>query len=146
MNYHVLAESLIDLQESLHPSALNRGMSGLDKGSFFALNYLMAHGKKAYPKELSRKMAVSSARIAALLNHLEAMELIERTPDPQDCRQTIVSITDKGLSFIRQKRSQVVAMLTDLLEQLGPEDAAEYLRITRRIICIACQNQQQLHP
>ena len=91
-------------------------------------------------------MAVSSARIAALLNHLEAMELIERTPDPQDCRQTIVSITDKGLSFIRQKRSQVVAMLTDLLQQLGPEDAAEYLRITRRIICIACQNQQQLHP
>ena len=37
-------------------------------------------------------------------------------------------------------------ILDDLLQQLGPEDAAEYLRITRRIIRIACQNQQQLHP
>ena len=94
----------------------------------------MAHHKMAHPKELGRGMAVSSARVAALLNHLEDQGLIRRTADPDDNRQTIVSLTAAGEERIRQRRAQAVALLAQLLERLGPEDAAAYLRLRKKLI------------
>ena len=71
MNYDLLAERLIDLQLILHASTINQAMSELDKGTFFALHYLLVHQRRAYSKEISHQMAVSTARVATLLNHPE---------------------------------------------------------------------------
>ena len=134
MDYHALAEQLMDLHVLLHQSPAGRQLEDLDRGTSLALGYLMAHHKMAHPKELDRGMAVSSARVAALLNHLEDQGLIRRTADPDDNRQTIVSLTAAGEGRIRQRRAQAVALLAQLLERLGPEDAAAYLRLRKKLI------------
>ena len=92
------------------------------------------HGMKAHPKELSKDMAVSTARIAALLNHMEEKGLITRQDDPNDNRQVIVSLTPEGNRAIGLKRGVAVECVARMLEHLGEEDAREYLRILRKII------------
>lgn len=77
-------------------------------------------------------MGVSSARVAALLNHLEKEGFIQRRPDLKDNRQVIVSITDKGIQAICQKRERILDMIAQALESLGPEDAQTLLRILRQ--------------
>ena len=134
MDYHALAEQLMDLHVLLHQSPAGRQLEDLDRGTSLALGYLMAHHKMAHPKALGRGMAVSSARVAALLNHLEEQGLIRRTADPDDNRQTIVSLTAAGEERIRQRRAQAVTLLAQVLERLGPEDAAAYLRLRKKLI------------
>ena len=134
MDYRILAENLMDLQAQLHHIPLGQTLSALEGGSFFLLNYLNQHASTAHPKELSRGMAVSSARIAALLNHLEGRGLIRRAPDPDDSRQIIVSLTEEGRRHICKKREETLTIVADTLEELGPEDAQAFLRIQEKLL------------
>lgn len=134
MDYRILAESLMELQSQLHQIPLSQTLSALEGGTFFLLNYLIQHESAAHPKDLSRGMAVSSARIAALLNHLEGRGLIRRVPDPHDSRRIIVSLTEEGRRQICQKREETLAIVADALEELGPEDAQAFLRIQETLI------------
>lgn len=134
MNYHALAEKLIDLHAFLRLVPVARKLSVIDKGTFFALNYLMSPQRAVHPKELSQKMAVSSARIAALLNHMEQEGLVVREPDPDDNRQINVSLTDQGKRLIKNIRAEVVDIMAEALEGLGPEDAETYHRIQMKMV------------
>lgn len=133
VDYYTLAEQLMELHVALHIIPINQELAALERGMFFALNFLMFHKRSAYPKELSRGMGVSSARVAALLNHLEKEGLIQRRPDPKDNRQVIVSLTENGIHAIRQKRKEILETVAQTLEELGPEDAQEFLRIQQKL-------------
>lgn len=133
-DYQALARQLIQLQLSLHQAPISRMLSDLERGTYLALNFLVLHGSSAYPKELSRGMSVSSARVAALLNHLEARGLIRRAPDPGDSRQTIVSLTEAGRQAIQRKRAEITDIVTQTLEELGPEDAEAFVRIHEKLV------------
>ena len=146
MDYRLLAEQLVNLQSSLHVTPASRMLSALDWGELLALNYLVLHENAAYPKELSRGMAVSSARVAALLNHLERQGLIRRAPDPADSRQVIVSLTEAGLMEIRRKREEIIQAAMQILEELGPEDAKALLRIQEKLVRSSLRQTQALAP
>ena len=133
-DYRALAEKLIELQRLLHLAPITRELSKLENGTFLALNCLANNQQEVHPKELSQKMAVSSARIAALLNHMEKEGLILRKADPKDNRQIVILLTDRGKQLIKQKREEVVNIMANRLEELGPEEAEAYLRIQMKII------------
>lgn len=135
MDYHILAEELIDLQSKLLKIPASQRLASLAEGELFVLNYLQRHQNTAHPKELSQGLVVSTARIAALLNRMEAQGIITRTPDPADNRQVIVTLTQAGRRMIRRKRAEIVALAARTLELLGPEDAQAYLRIQAKILC-----------
>ena len=120
MDYHLLAEELIELHRRLLSFPVNRMLADLAKGELFVLNYLMVHQDPVHPKELSQQMMVSTARVAALLNRMEEEGLIVRLPDSRDNRQTIITPTQFGIQFVQ--------------ELLGPEDAQNYLRIQKKIL------------
>ncbi|MDY4573678.1 MAG: MarR family transcriptional regulator [Intestinibacter sp.] len=109
-------------------------MSKLNQGGLFVLNYLVDHQKTAYPKDLSKSMVVSTARIATILNHLEKDDFITRTTDPKDNRQIIVKLTEKGDKYIQKQRDEMLQKVVKMLECLGPEDALAYIRIQKKLI------------
>lgn len=78
MDYHALAEKLVGLRAFTHLMPVARKLSALEGGTFLALNYLTMYPEAIHPKELSQKMAISSARVAALLNHMEREGLVVR--------------------------------------------------------------------
>ena len=134
MDFHELAKELLQLRLQSIQEPASRLLSDMAWGESCVLNCLLMHGMKAHPKELSKDMAVSTARIAALLNHMEEKGLITRQDDPNDNRQVIVSLTPEGNRAIGLKRGEAVESVARMLEHLGEEDAREYLRILRKII------------
>lgn len=86
------------------------------------------------PSELSRSLYASSARIAALLKHLEAKGWIVRTPDADDERRVDVVLTEAGAACIRERLSAVLDEVSGLLSALSPEEAVEYVRLQRKLL------------
>ena len=75
-------------------------ISKLMRGELFVLNYLKEHDGVVHPKELSEKLAVSTARIARLLKHMEEQGLIVRFARANDSRQVVVQRTEQGTTEI----------------------------------------------
>lgn len=134
MDYQAIAGQLLDLQLVMRPEPASRLLYTLENGTFLALQYLSERKNDVHPKELSRKMSVSTARIAALLNHMEREGLIIRTPDPTDSRQVTICLTKLGEQLIKSKKAEMVSLIARALEELGQEDAEIYLRITKRLL------------
>lgn len=136
MDYEEMAEELIKMRLSKPQVKLERDVSKLMKGELLALGYLIEHHNHAYPKDLSREMLSSTARIAAMLNNLEKKGLITRQVDPKDNRQIVVSLTPEGIKTCCNYQDQLKQQIIYLFEQLGPEDAKEYLRLQKKVLAI----------
>ena len=133
MNYAALANELLGVRANLLQVPASQQLSQMMKGEMFVLNYLITHKSIVHPKELSEKMAVTTARIASLLNHMEGKRLIWRYTDPEDSRQVVVVLTDEGKKAIQSVRAKVISYVSAMLEDLGPEDAEAYIRIQKKI-------------
>ena len=133
MDYMIMAEELLGVRANLLQVPAIQQLAKMVRGELFVLNYLATHEKEIHPKELSEKMAVSTARIASLLNHMAEKQLIQRYADKNDNRQVIVILTEKGRQEIQQIREEVITRVGALLESLGPEDSEAFIRIQKRI-------------
>ena len=118
MDYSALAAELLSFRTALHHLPAVRGLDEMSGGEYFVLHFLYA----------------SSARIAALLKHLEAKGWIVRTPDAADVRRVDVVLTEAGAACIRERLSAVLDEVSVLLSALSPEEAAEYVRLQRKLL------------
>ena len=134
MDYTELAIQLIDMRASAPQIKMDRTMSRIARGEVLALNYLAANGNQAYPKDMSKALILTTARIAAILKSLEGQDMITRTPDPSDSRQIIVCLTEKGIALVEERRTGMIHSVAKMLEALGEEDAKAYVRIQARLI------------
>lgn len=134
MDYAELAIQLIDMRAAAPHIKMERTMSQIARGEVLALNYLAANGNRAYPKDMSRALMLTTARVAAMLKSLEEQDMITRTPDPSDSRQVIVCLTQKGIALAEERRTGMIHSVAKMLEALGEEDAKAYVRIQARLI------------
>lgn len=134
LDYTQLAERLIDMRTRTPQLKMERTMSQIARGEVLALNYLAANGKQAYPKDMSKALMLTTARIAAMLKSLEGQGMVTRTPDPADNRQVIVSLTKKGAALVEERLSGMVHSVAKMLEALGEEDAKAYVRIQAKLV------------
>ena len=81
-------------------------------------------------------MSVSTARIAALLKHMEEKGWILKTLDSRDNRQILVSMTKSGKSIFEARYRETILQIAGLLEALGPEDTETLLRIEEKMVHI----------
>lgn len=119
MDYSALAAELLSFRTALHHLPAVRGLDEMSGGEYFVLHFLLRHGGTAGPSELSRSLYASSARIAALLKHLEAKGWIVRTPDADDERRVDVVLTEAGAACIRERLSAVLDEVSGLLSALS---------------------------
>lgn len=137
MDYTLLADELIDLQTAFNHLPVGEALTELYCGEYLALSFLAGRGGAAHPKELSGFMCVSSARIAALLRHLEEKGWVRRKPDRTDERKVVVRLTKVGGALIGAKHAEAVAEVCRLLGALEPDEAAEYVRLRRKLVAAA---------
>lgn len=105
MDYSLLAGQLLNVQANLLQVPAYQQLSKMVRGELFVLNYLATHETAIHPKELSKKMAVSTARITSLLHHMEEKGLIARSSDLSDNRQIFVRLTENGVNAIQKARA-----------------------------------------
>lgn len=135
--YDELAAELLVLNTRLFQIPGKQHLSRLTQGERFVLFYLLTHHSTAHPRDLSKTMLVSTARIAALLGRMEEKKLITRSPDPRDNRQVIVTLLPQGQNIIQQIHLSAIQSVSRMLEALGPDDAREYLRLQRKLLAAA---------
>ena len=87
----------------------------------------------AVPSDLENAMSISSARIAAILNGLENKGLITRRIDSNDRRRTILRLTPAGEKETVKATERLMDLAKEIIEYLGEDDAAAYVRIMGRI-------------
>ncbi len=134
MTYEEIAVGLLEIHAELKRLEVNSQMDVYSKGEIYALGILEKNGGCVYPKDLSRIMLVSSARIAVILNHMEAKGWISRSTDTEDTRQTKVSLTDIGREVYLIEQEKMISSLSASLEKLGKEDAEAMLRIRKKML------------
>jgi DNA-binding MarR family transcriptional regulator len=69
----------------------------------------------ATPSALARAAQVSPQAMGVTVNGLERRGLIQRSPDPDDGRRTVLSLTDAGRHVLHSKRSERTRQLAALL-------------------------------
>lgn len=77
---------------------------------------------------LAEAIGADKTRIIGTLDRLQEDGLITRTPDPDDRRARLLSITDEGRRKRRVVRAEIQANEERLLAELPPADRAGFLR------------------
>ena len=70
-----------------------------DRWTLLVLRDLVLHGKTRFAEMQASDEQIASNILADRLQRLECFGLIERLPDPDDRRQKVCRVTDKGLTL-----------------------------------------------
>jgi DNA-binding MarR family transcriptional regulator len=133
MEYHSLADELLDGMKSLHSVKTQKHINEAYRGEAFILDYLYHHDGEVVPSDLGCEMEVSSARVASALNNLEKKGLVTREIDINDRRRILLGITEAGRRLAQQHHDIIHAAIAEMLTYLGEHDAREYVRIQKRL-------------
>lgn len=136
MNYDDLADELINLKATIPHVEAEHRLSRMIKGEVFVLNYIYAKEGESYPKDISKSMMVSTARIARILRTLEKKGFITRTVDVSDNRKVVLGLTEEGRRIVALHRKELKNSVKNMLEKLGEEDAKAYVRIQKKLATI----------
>ncbi|WP_327041026.1 MarR family transcriptional regulator [Micromonospora ureilytica] len=83
------------------------------------LAYLDAEGTR--PGELARLAGRNKQTMGAILDELERLGYVRRTPDPADRRAKLIVPTDRGLRFMEASDGFVHLIEQQLADTLGPD-------------------------
>ena len=82
-------------------------------GQEYLLLRLVQQGHET-PGELARELNAPAANVSRALQRLEALELLERSVDPNDHRRALLRLTPAGEATVDYARERVTAWLQEL--------------------------------
>ncbi|MCW2918532.1 MAG: MarR family transcriptional regulator [Actinomycetia bacterium] len=83
--------------------------------------------------ELGRRCSMDRSDVVAAINELAAQGFVERTPDPDDRRRNMVTLTKAGDRQLRSMERALDKVQDDLLGPLSPEDRQTLTRLLTRL-------------
>lgn len=134
MEYNTLADELFSSMAQTSKLPFQQMPHDYSKGEMGILVYLTRLEEGVTSGELSDGLNISTGRVASALNNLEKKNMIRRSRDKSDRRRVIVNITEQGRKTLAKKRAQGVSCAERILENIGKEDAGEFVRIMKKII------------
>ncbi|MFI4875349.1 MAG: MarR family winged helix-turn-helix transcriptional regulator [Blastopirellula sp. JB062] len=83
--------------------------------------------------DLSHRLQVTPRNVTKLVDALESEGLVERNPHPDDRRATLISLTDQGMTTVKETvlKNDVVLKL---FEELPESDRVEFGRILEQLL------------
>lgn len=101
--------------------------------SLLGLALLEQHGP-ARVGELAERARVDASVVSRQMQQLEAEGLVARTPDPDDGRASLLSLTPAGRQLLDDGRSRLAVLVTDRLSGWTPEQMSAFGRTLRRLV------------
>jgi MarR family transcriptional regulator, lower aerobic nicotinate degradation pathway regulator len=83
---------------------------------------------------LGRRTSIDRSDVVAVLNDLAARGLIERSPDPDDRRRNVITITRAGTKQLRTLDEVVAGVQEKLLAPLSPGDRTRLVGLLTRLL------------
>ncbi|MDU3137606.1 MAG: winged helix DNA-binding protein [Anaerococcus prevotii] len=128
-----LVERLITSLYKIGHGGSSKKLNNSVRGENMALALISKNKGSTYPKDIEENMGISSARVAKIIKGLEEKKLVTRKPDRKDRRKTIVSLTDRGKRCEDLRKEKINFALTSMLELLGEDDGADFVRLIEKI-------------
>ncbi|MBI0297713.1 MarR family transcriptional regulator [Streptomyces sp. PRKS01-29] len=86
-----------------------------------ALAALATHGPMRI-STLATRLGIALPTTSRMVEQLDASGWIERTPDPEDRRASVIALTDTGGEILRAVRREAATRLAARIEKLSPEE------------------------
>jgi DNA-binding MarR family transcriptional regulator len=100
----------------------------------YAVLVSLEGGPAPTQSELAAAVGRDKTRLIPILDRLEARGQLRRTPDPDDRRNRIVSLTDDGRELLAACRSSIRKLESELLADLEPAERAALLATLERLV------------
>jgi DNA-binding MarR family transcriptional regulator len=112
---------------------------GISRGDFDVLATLRRHGApyQLSPKALSASMMLTTGAMTGRLDKLEQRGLIRRSPDPDDRRGLVITLTDEGRALIDGAVGPGLAAQSDVLDKLPPASRQQLADLLRDLLAAA---------
>ncbi len=132
--YESLAREFFQAMDAAAPSGPPGGRTSETlRGEAAVMRLLDRRGESLTPGEVCRALGMTSSRMAAVLKGLERKGLALRERDERDRRRIRVTLTAQGRALCARKQRYAQEELARLFSALGEEDAALFVRLTRRV-------------
>jgi DNA-binding MarR family transcriptional regulator len=102
---------------------------GLSAGARQVLAVLDGDGGSLSPTTIADRLIITTASMTSLLDTLQRRGLVQRTPDAEDRRRVVVTITSEGCRIIRSLLPEMLALQDEVAAALSPGDRAELVRL-----------------
>jgi DNA-binding MarR family transcriptional regulator len=92
-----------------------------------ALSTVERHGPLT-PSEVATRERIQRPTVTRILSRLEEQGLVVRTPDPQDRRSSLVTVTEAGSALLAELRTRKTAFLAHRIAGLDADDRVTLAR------------------
>lgn len=100
-----------------------RSLGGLTPSQLSVLASLNRHGPVTLT-DLAEIEGVAPASISGIVGRLVDKDLVDRVPNPEDRRSTLVEMSRQGSVVLEKGRGERTAYLAERLDRLTPEERA----------------------
>ena len=97
----------------------------------------IANNGAAPQQDFARFLGISKQTASQLLDNLVGLGYVERTPDADDRRRVLITLTDRGRAAAKASRSAVQLVDRALARRVSADDVAATRRVLGSLINIA---------
>ncbi len=137
-NQTAIAEELAEISTQLQRNFLVELSSSVTKGNISIPQYALLSFLNQSPglnmSQLAGLMRHTTPATTGLVDRLFAAGLVERYGHPDDRRQVLVRITEKGRNLVEGMKRDIVQKIMGISQDLSGEDIETWLRIYRVIL------------
>ena len=94
---------------------------------------LAAGGRRPSQRELAELLRLDPSQVVALVDELQARELVIRQPDPGDRRANVVTATDEGAALYARATVSVAGAQEDVFSSLSLEERSHLTTLLRSV-------------
>jgi DNA-binding MarR family transcriptional regulator len=105
---------------------------GLNARQFWALQHLN-DGQGCSMIDLSRLLLTDKSSVTTIVDRLEHLQLVRRTPDTHDRRIMLITLTEEGLRLRTRMNEQHIALIRELLMIRQCSDPESFLNCLQAI-------------
>lgn len=132
------ARLLFSVQKELFEKLAEQGHPELRPQHGAVLGYIDEEGSRA--TDLSRLSGTHKQVIGNLIDELEALDYVERRPDPSDRRAKLIVPTPLGRDQMRKSDAIMAAIEQRHAEEIGERDYARFKAALRRITTLQTEH------
>lgn len=114
-------------------------MMEISQSEFFALQIIFQCQQNnpkregIYVSELAEKLRIASSQTSRMLRSLEECQLVGRSIDTKDRRNTYVFLTEKGQKEYRRAKARLTAYMDCVWEEMGEERMRELIGLCNEL-------------
>ena len=118
--------------------ALDKELAPMDiTAAQYVIIMSLAIGQADSPSALCKGISYDPGAMTRMLDRLERRGLIQRAPNPNDRRSTILELTDEGKAVYPKLRESVVIVLNRFLRDFTKAEARQLESFLERILANA---------